>query len=68
MKATGVDPNQLTVDDSLWPEIVRPLGYEPGIRSLERLIETIVRKVAYKLVAGEGNNFYINSNNIREFK
>ena len=68
MKATGVDPNQLTVDDALWPEIVRPLGFEPGIRSLERLIETIVRKVAYKLVSGEGNNFYINANNIREFK
>lgn len=68
MKATGVDPNQLTIDESLWPELVRPLGFEPGIRSLERLIETIVRKVAYKLVAGQGNNFYINSNNIREFK
>lgn len=68
MKLTGVDSNQLTVDDALWPELVRPLGYEPGIRSLERLIETIVRKVAYKIVAGEGNNFYINTNNIREFK
>lgn len=68
MKATGVEPNQLTIDDALWPEIVRPLGFEPGIRSLERLIETIVRKVAYKLVSGEGNNFYINANNIREFK
>ncbi len=68
MKAVGVDPNQLTMDEALWPEIVRPLGYEPGIRSLERLIETIVRKVAYKLVAGEGSNFYINENNVREFK
>ncbi|QQS44037.1 AAA family ATPase [Candidatus Roizmanbacteria bacterium] len=68
MKAAGVEPNQLTIDDALWPDIVRPLGFEPGIRSLERLIETIVRKVAYKLVSGEGNNFYINANNIREFK
>ena len=68
IKTTGLDPKQLTVDDNLWPEIVRPLGYEPGIRSLERFVETLVRKVAYKIVSGEGSNFYINSNNIRDFK
>lgn len=68
IKKTGLDGGQLTIDDALWPELVRPLGYEPGIRSLERLIETIVRKAAYKIVAGESSNFYINSSNIREFK
>jgi len=68
MKATGVDEAQLSVDEALWPDLVRPLGFEPGIRSLERLIETMVRKVAYKLVSGEGTNFYINTQNIREFK
>ncbi|MBP9690678.1 AAA family ATPase [Candidatus Woesebacteria bacterium] len=67
LKATGVDPTQLSMDDAVWPELVRPLGYEPGIRSLERLIETIVRKVAFKLVSGQGTNFYLNSNNVKEF-
>lgn len=67
MNASGIDANQMTVDDALWPELVRPLGFEPGIRSLERLIETIVRRTAFKLVAGQGANFYINTNNIREF-
>lgn len=68
MKASGVEDTQLTIDEALWPELVRPLGFEPGIRSLERLIETIVRKTAYKLVSGQGSNFYINANNIKEFK
>lgn len=68
MKRSGIAENQLTIDDALWPELVRPLGFEPGIRSLERLIETIIRKVAYKLVSGQGTNFYINTNNIREYK
>lgn len=68
MKSIGIEANQMTVDDSVWPALIRPLGFEPGIRSLERLIETMVRKVAYKLVSGEGTNFYINENNIREFK
>jgi ATP-dependent Lon protease len=67
LQLSGIDSSQLTIDESLWPELVRPLGFEPGIRSLERLVETIVRKVAYKLVSGQGNNFYINSNNIKEF-
>jgi ATP-dependent Lon protease len=67
LKATGVDPSQLSIDDALWAELVRPLGFEPGIRSLERLVETIVRKVAYKLVSGQGTNFYINTNNVKEF-
>lgn len=68
VKQTGLDPSQVTIDENLWPELVRPLGFEPGIRSLERLIETIVRKVAYRVVSGQGNNFYINENNIKEFK
>jgi ATP-dependent Lon protease len=68
IKIMGLDPSQIKMDDALWPELVRPLGFEPGIRSLERLVETIVRKTAYKIVSGQGTNFYINSNNIREFK
>lgn len=67
MKAVGVDQNQLMIDEALWSDLVRPLGFEPGIRSLERLIEIMVRKTAYKLVSGQGNNFYINTNNIKEF-
>ena len=65
---SGIDKSQLTIDDALWTEMIRPLGYEPGIRSLERLIETIVRKVAYKLVSSEGTNFFINSSNLKDFK
>lgn len=67
MKSAGIDQTQLSIDDALWAEMVRPLGYEQGIRSLERLIETMVRKTAYKLVSGQGINFYINRNNIKEF-
>lgn len=64
----GLDPKQLTIDEKLWPLLVRPLGFEPGIRSLERLIETIVRKTAYKVVSNQGNQFFINESNIKDFK
>jgi ATP-dependent Lon protease len=67
MKNSGIEENQMAVDDALWAQLIRPLGFEPGIRSVERLIDTMVRKVAFKLVSKEGDNFYININNIRDF-
>ncbi len=67
IKIMGLDPTQLKMDDNIWPVLVRPLGFEPGIRSLERLIETIVRRTAFKLVSGQGSNFFINENNVKEF-
>lgn len=67
MNIAGITAEQLTIEDAVWPVIVRPLGYEPGIRSLERFIETLVRKVAYKIVSKQGTNFYINETNLKEY-
>jgi len=67
IKNAGLGENQLTIDESLWAEMIRPLGFEPGIRSLEKLIETIVAKTAYKIVSKQGDSFYLTENNIREF-
>ncbi len=67
LKDIGLTPDQVTIDEALWGEIVRPLGFEPGIRSLERIIEGIIRKAAYKIVSGQGTQFYINKSNIKEF-
>ncbi len=68
VKQVGLEPKQIAIDEKLWPLLVRPLGFEPGIRSLERLIETIVRKTAYKVVSNQGNQFFINESNIKDFK
>lgn len=67
LKSAGLSPGNLTIEESLWEHMVRPLGYEPGIRSLERLIETMVRRVAYLVVSGKGSNFYLNENNYKNF-
>lgn len=67
LKESGLTPEQLTIDDGLWPKMVRPLGFEPGIRSLERMVTNIVRRVAYKIVSGEGEKFYIDENNVKEY-
>lgn len=63
----GLQPGQLSIDESVWSQLVRPLGFEPGIRSLERLIEQISRKVALKIVSGQGSSFVVNDSNWREY-
>jgi len=67
LKKTGLSPDNLQIEESVWPKIIRPLGFDPGIRSVERKIEEIVRKIAYKIVLGYGINFIINENNLKEY-
>ncbi len=57
----------LKIDDNVWPKIVRPLGFDAGIRTLERTIQGMVRKVAKMVIEGKGNQFYITQDNLKQF-
>jgi len=67
LKAAGLPDGALQISDDLWPTLVRPLGYDSGIRTLERTIDGVVRKVARMMVEGKGNSFTITQGNVREF-
>lgn len=67
MKETGLTPENIQIDDSVWLHLTRPLGFDAGIRTLERTIEGIVRKVSYKIVSGQGTNFVINDATVKEY-
>lgn len=67
MKETGLTPENIVIDDSVWHHLTRPLGFDAGIRTLERTIEGIVRKVSYKIVSGQGTVFSINDSNVKEY-
>ena len=67
LKETGLTENNIKIEESIWSKITRPLGYDSGIRSMERTIETIVRKVTYKIVKGEGTSYTINESNIKDY-
>jgi ATP-dependent Lon protease len=41
LKQTGLTEGQLVIDQAIWPTIIRPLGFDSGIRSLQRAIEGI---------------------------
>ncbi len=63
----GLDKNILQIDENLWPQIIRPLGFDAGIRSLARTLQTICRKVARKIVEGNVGPFKITVANLGEY-
>ncbi|MBN2015436.1 AAA family ATPase [Candidatus Dojkabacteria bacterium] len=67
MKACGLKQDQLDIKESTWPLVIRPLGFDAGVRQLERNITTICRKVAMKIVQGKGEKFTLTSENFREY-
>lgn len=67
LKNAGLDPSLVSVEDNIWENIVRPLGFDGGIRSLRRNIDSLVRKVARKYVEGNHGPFLIDANNIKEY-
>ncbi len=64
---TGLNQTQITIDDAVWPAIIRPLGFDSGIRSLERSIEEVCRRVALLIVEGKASSVSITNDNIKEF-
>lgn len=66
-KQTGLLESQVSIADIVWPTIVRPLGFDSGIRSLERTIEGICRKVARLVVENKVQSVQITNENVKEF-
>lgn len=67
IKEAGIAEGGLAIEDPVWPAIVRPLGFDAGIRTLERTIQGIARKVARLTVEGKGNSFKITTENVKDF-
>lgn len=64
---SGLSDAQLVIDDNVWPGIIRPLGFDSGIRSLERTIEGICRKVAKLIVENKATAVRVGSENLKDF-
>lgn len=65
--ATGLTEAQLVLDDDVWPGIIRPLGFDSGIRSLQRTVEGICRKVAREIVEGKTQSVHITNENVKNY-
>ena len=67
VKQSGIPPESLIIEEDVWKQIVRPLGFDAGMRTLQRTIQGIVRKVAMKIVENRGKTFSITTQNVKEF-
>jgi ATP-dependent Lon protease len=67
LKEAGLSEADIKIDEAVWAKLTRPLGFDAGIRTLERTIETLVRRVAYKIVSKQGTTFTITEANLPEF-
>lgn len=67
MHESGLTKENLTIDEAIWPKLVRPLGYDAGIRSLERTMNSLCRKIARMIVEGKGMSYHITAENMKEF-
>ncbi len=67
LKDSGLTEANLKIVDDIWIKVTRPLGFDAGIRTLERTLESVVRKVAYQIVSGQGNSYIIDENNYKRY-
>src|SRR3989344_678436 len=67
LKQAGVESSSLQIDPNVWLDLVRPLGFDGGIRSLKRTLEGMIRKVARQIVEGQGGPFVINSQTLAQY-
>jgi ATP-dependent Lon protease len=63
----GLDPSEVSISDDVWGQIVRPLGFDAGVRTLQRNIEGICRKAAYEIVQGKKEKIFVNKENVKEY-
>ncbi len=67
MKEVGLTADQLEFSDDAWETIVRPLGFDAGIRQLKRNIYSICRKVAKIIVLQRAKKVLITGKNAKSF-
>lgn len=63
----GLPQDAIVIEDDVWPLLIRPLGFDSGIRTLQRTIVGMCRKVARMLVSGETNQVLITKDNVKQY-
>ncbi len=67
LKEVGLKPDQFIIRDEIWQKMVRPLGFDAGIRTLQRTIQGAARKAARIIVEGKYNKVEIGEENYKIF-
>jgi len=67
LKEAGIHPEELQIKPDLWDQVVRPLGFDAGVRTLQRNIEGLCRKAAKLIFEGKTKQVIVDESNIKTF-
>ncbi|KAL7734411.1 hypothetical protein ACLKA6_010741 [Drosophila palustris] len=67
MKDCGLTEKQINITEDALNMLIRSYCRESGVRNLQKQIEKVIRKVAYRLVKKEGEEFPVNADNLTTF-
>ena len=67
LKNLNLSVDDVQITDEAWPLIIRPVGFDAGIRQLERNITTLVRSAARMIVEGKPMPIVVNNENLTQF-
>ena len=67
LSTSGLSEKDLIIDNDVWQKIVRPLGFDAGMRTLDRTINGICRKVAKAKLEQQAQNVVISEQNYKEY-
>jgi len=65
--STGISEDELSFTDDVWGLMIRPLGFDAGIRQLERNLTNVARKVAREIVEKKETKVVISPANFRKY-
>ncbi len=67
LEETGLSPENVVIKEEVWPKIVRPLGYDAGVRTLQQNVEKICRQVAKKAVENKEDKYIVDTENVTDY-
>ncbi|MFA4826937.1 MAG: AAA family ATPase [Candidatus Shapirobacteria bacterium] len=67
LKESGLSQNEIKISENVWPQIIRPLGFDAGVRTLKRNIEGLCRRVAHLIFSGKAQTITIDESNIKSY-
>ncbi len=67
LKEVGLRNDQFIIREEMWTKMVRPLGFDAGIRTLQRTIQSAARKAARIIVEGQHQRVEIGEDNYKIF-
>ena len=66
IKLTGVSAERIQIEDSALNLLIRSYCRESGVRNLQKHVEKIFRKVAFKLVSDKLDKVVVTADNLSE--